>query len=216
MTAVNPATGIPIVRSGVQLFQRAATNSIGVTAASSNNIGYLNSKTQLETVGQLTGQDPTDMYNFVYQSSGPVFLNQINIDGTTPVRVQLLDGSGTRVIADSQGTTAQQQAYAQLTSSTGLNLTNGKYVVKVTYGTGGTKTQAQNYALQINTGNNFTADYRTLASATTINNTLLAGGSLGYNSKSSLAAMLSSASGSSTGITDIFGTLALFPTNIFA
>src|ERR1700735_5106161 len=105
MTAVS-STGVPLVPAGVQLFQRAVSNPIGVTASASNNIGYLNSKTQLEVAAQLTGQDPTDMYNFVYQNSGPVFLNQINIDGTAPVRVQLLDGSGTRVIADSQGTQA--------------------------------------------------------------------------------------------------------------
>ena len=80
------------------------------------------------------------------------------------VRVQLYDGSGSRILADNQGTTAQQQAYAQLTSSTGLNLSNGKYAVKVTYGTGGDKTQPQNYAIQIGSGTTFTADYRTLAS----------------------------------------------------
>lgn len=213
---VTVASGVPAVGAGVQLFQRAVTNAIGATATTSNNIGYLNNKTQLEVVGQLTGQDPTDYYNFVYQNSGPVFFKQINIDGTAPVRVQLLDGSGSRVLADSQGTTAQQQAYAQLTSKTGLNLTNGTYVAKVTYGSGGDKSQAQNYALQVNTSNNFTTDYRTLANATTINNTLLSGGSLGFNSQSSLAAMLTTGQSGGNGITDVFGTLALFSTNIFA
>src|SRR5271170_4917865 len=170
MTVVPPS--LPAIPLGAQLYQRAAINQIGVTAASSNSIGYLGTnRTKLEVVGQLTGQDPTDMYNFVYQNNGPVELNLISIDGAATARVQLLDGSGSRVLADNQGTTAQKQAYAQLTSSSGLNLTNGKYVVKVTYGSGGDKTKAQNYAIQISSGTTFTADYRTLASATTVQNT---------------------------------------------
>jgi hypothetical protein len=209
------ASSLPTIPAGAVLYQRATTNPIGVTAASSTNIGYLSTNiSQLEVVGQLTSQDPTDMYNFTFQSSGPVTLNQINIDGTAPVRIQLLDGSGSRVIADSQGTTAQQQAFTQLTSSSGLNLTNGKYIVEVTYGAGGDKTQPQNYSFQLNSGTTFKNDYRTLASATTVENTLLAGGSLGYNTLSAAASLLTSESNGSN--LNIFGAISIFSTNIFA
>ena len=202
------------IPTGALLYQRAVTNPIGVTAATSNSIGYLaTNKTQLETVGELTGQDATDMYNFTFQNSGLVNFNLIGIDGTAPVRVQLFDGSGTRVIADTEGTSDQQAAYKQLQGS-GLQLTQGKYVVKITYGAGGDKSQPQNYALQIGSGKTFTSDYRTLGSAQTIQQTLLAGGSLGYNPLSSTAALLTSEQNGSS--IDIFGVLSQFPTNIFA
>jgi hypothetical protein len=208
-------TLLPAIPLNSVLYQRAVTNAIGATAASSNSLGYLSTNnSQLEVVGQLTGQDPTDYYNFTFQNSGAVRLNLIGIDGTAPARVQIYDGSGSRILADSQGTTAQQQAYAQLTSSTGLNLTNGKYIVKVTYGTGGDKTQPQNYAIQIGSGTTFSADYRTLASATTVQATLLAGGSLGYNSLTATASLLTQESNGTS--VDIFGTLSQFPTDIFA
>jgi len=206
---------VPPLPTGALLYQRATTNPIGVTAASSTNIGYLGTNlTQLEVVGELTTQDPTDMYNFTYQNSGPVTLTLRNIDGNAPVRIQLLDGSGSRVLADSGGTAAQQAAYAQLTSSSGLNLTNGKYVVDVTYSSGGDKSQPQNYGIQIDSGTTFKNDYRTLAAPTTIQKTLLEGGSLGYNPLTATASLLTDES-NGTGI-DIFGTLQLFSTDIFA
>jgi hypothetical protein len=142
------------------------------------------------------------------------------------VCIQILDGTGTRIIADSQGTTAQQQAYQQLNSKTGgLNLTAGKYVVKVTYGAGGNKTQPQNYAIQLDSGTTFQADYRTLADPETVNQALQSGGSLGFNTLSSTAAELATnesnllLGGSGTAAptsTDIFGVLSVFPTDIFA
>src|SRR5277367_1877628 len=108
-------TVLPSIPAGAVLYQRAVTNSIGVTAATSNSIGYLSTnRTQLEVAGQLTGQDPIDMYNFTFQNSGGVRFNLIGIDGTTPPRVQLYDGSGSRIIADSQGTSAQQASFQQL------------------------------------------------------------------------------------------------------
>ena len=225
MTVSSTSLAIP---SNAVLYQRAVVNPIGVTATSSNSIGYLSTnRSQLEIVSQLTQQDPTDMYNFTYQNSGPVRLNLISIDGSAPVRVQLLDGSGSRVIADSQGTPAQQQAYKQLNSKTGgLTLTNGKYIVKVTYGTGGNSTQPQNYAIQLDAGTTFSSDYRTLGDPTTVSKTLLQGGSLGYSSLSSTAAELtgeennpvtSSSSTYQPSFVDPFSALSEFasvPTNI--
>jgi hypothetical protein len=207
-------TLLPAIPAGALLYQRAVSNPIGVTAATSNNIGYLaTNKSQLEVVGQLTGQDPTDMYNFTFQNSGLVGFNLIGIDGTAPPRVQLYDGTGTRILADSQGTVAQQAAFAQLQGN-GLQLNQGNYLVKVTYGAGGNKQQPQNYALQIGSGQTFQSDYRTLASPTTIQATLLSGGSLSYNPLSATAAMLTSEQNGTS--IDVFGVLSQFPTNIFA
>ena len=71
-----PTSAVPPgYRPAAPLHQRATSNPIGVTAASSTNIGYLSTNiSQFEVIGQLTGQDPTDMYNFTYQNSGPVTL----------------------------------------------------------------------------------------------------------------------------------------------
>jgi len=152
------------------------------------------------------------MYNFTFQNDGKVNFNLIGIDGTVPVRVQLLDGSGTRVLADTEGTADQKAAYKELQGN-GLQLAQGKYVVKVTYGKGADKKTAQNYALQIGSGKTFTADYRTLGSPQTVQQTLLAGGSLGYNPLSSTAALLTAQSLGQT--IDVFGVLSQFPTKIF-
>ena len=60
----------------------------------------------------------------------------------------------------------------------------------MTYGTGANKNQKQNYALQVGSGTTFTSDYRTLAGAATVSNTLLQGGSIGYSSASVTASLL--------------------------
>lgn len=205
MTTTPPLSSfLPTLPPQARLFQRSVINPIGVTAATSNNIGYLSqNKTQLEVVGQLTGQDPIDMYNFTFQQGKEVKLKLTNIDGKVSVHVQLLDGSGTRVLADNQGNSNTKQAYTKLASTAGLKLTPGKYIVKVSYGNGASKSQKQNYAIQLGSGTTFKDDYRTLASATTVNNTLLAGGSIGYNSNTTAAALLSNLSVGNT--VSIFG-----------
>jgi hypothetical protein len=211
MTSIT-STGFP---SNIAFYQKATTNPIGVTAATSTNIGYLaTNKTQLEVVGQLTSQDPTDMYNFTFQNDGNVTLTLKNLDGDSRPRIQLLDQSGTRILADSGGTTSQKDAYNQLIAGTGLKLAAGQYIVKTDYALGASKAKPIDYTMQLTSGS-FTSDYRTLASSTTVEKTLLAGGSLGYNSLSATASMLTNIS-SGTSL-DIFGTLALFGgTNIFA
>jgi len=203
---------VPRIPLGALLYQRAVQNPIGVTAATSANIGYLKANlSQLEVVSQLTGQDPINMFNFTFQDSGPVKLTLRNVDGTAPVRITLFDGSGSRVLADSGGTVQQQADFASLTSKSGLKLTNGKYIVKVTYSDKGDKSQPQNYGIQIDAGSTFKNDYRTLASPTTIQNTLLAGGNLGFNANTALASVLATqAAGESV---NIFGVLSLFKTN---
>ncbi|MGE3623153.1 MAG: hypothetical protein AB7H77_04690, partial [Bdellovibrionales bacterium] len=169
---------------------------------------------QLEVVSQLTPQDNINMFNFTFQNSGKVHFKVNTLDNKAEVRVQLLDTSGTRILADSEGKTkALKDAYATLISREGLDLKNGKYVIKVTYGAGTNKNQNQNYAIQVGSGTTFKSDYRTLASATTIKNTLMAGGSLGYNSLSSTAALLASQSAGQE--INIFGVLTLFNTKLY-
>lgn len=187
------ASFLPPLPQGAQLFQRAVLNRIGVTAATSENIGWLaKNRSQLEVVSQLTGQDPINMFNFTFQQGDNIKLKLTNIDGKVPVHLQILDGSGTRVIADNQGNSRTKEAYAKLTSTEGLDLKTGKYILKVEYGRGASKAQKQNYAVQIGSGTTFKNDYRTLASPVTVAQTLQAGGSLGYNSQSTTALVLAS------------------------
>jgi len=205
------------IPSNATLYQQASTNQISVTPSSSANIGYLiPNQTQLEVVSSITAQDPTDMYNFYFRGGGPVTLNLTTVtnsnsgntklgDGT--LRVQILDQTGTRILADSAGTSAQKSAYAALTSAQGLNLTAGPYLIKVTFA-GAKSVKPVDYTVQLDAGKTFKADYRTLAAATTISKTLLAGGGLGYSPQSAAAALLTNQyNGAST---DIFGNTSIF------
>ena len=122
MTTTPTATSyLPPLPANAQLFQRAVTNPIGVTASTAVNVGWLNANEgQLEIVGQLTGSDPVDMYKFTFQQGSELNLNVTNIDGSVNQHIQLLDASGSRVIADNQGNATTKAAFAQLTSSKGL------------------------------------------------------------------------------------------------
>ncbi|MDX2028634.1 MAG: hypothetical protein SFW62_08360 [Alphaproteobacteria bacterium] len=185
------ASFLPPVPNGAQLYQRAVANRIGVTPATSENIGWLaKNKSQLEVVSQLTGQDPINMFNFTFQQGESIKLKLTSIDGKVPVHVQIFDGSGTRVIADNQGNSKTKEAYAQLTSLDGLKLKTGKYLLKVEYGKGADKNAKQNYAIQLGSGTTFKNDYRTLASPVTVAQTLQAGGTFGYDARNTTALML--------------------------
>lgn len=172
-----------------QSFSRQAFNQINSTALSAVNIGWLSAnKSQLNVTSQVTAADQTDFYGFTFQQGSAIKLAFDNTTSTSNLRVQLLDVSGSRVLADSQGTTAQQAAYQQLTSSNGLSSRTGQYVVKVTYAAGANKSHTQNYNFQLSSGTSFSSTYQTVASAQTYGNYLLSGGTGAYNPASAAAA----------------------------
>jgi hypothetical protein len=121
--------------------------------------------------------------------------------------VQLLNVSGTQVLADNQGTAAQQAAYAQLTSSTGFTARTGQYIVNVAYAQGANKSKSQSYNFQLASGGVYTASYQTIAAPQTYANGLLTGTVKGaYNAATAAASYLNSNSQGTT--PDLFQTLS--------
>lgn len=184
-----------------QLYQQAITNVIGGTAYNAPQIGYLDAnKTQLEVQGTLTQQSSVNYFKFAFRKGDKFNLNTNNNKG---VRVQLMDASGNRVIADSVGSNASaKKALADL-KGPGKEMRNGNYVLKVTYDGTVPKSRTLNYDITLSAGPKYVARYKTLAAADTIQNQLLAGGSVGYTASATTAAtLLDSQSGTATNIID--------------
>jgi hypothetical protein len=172
-----------------KLYQQSIVNRIGGTATQAPHVGYLDAnKSALEIRGTITQQDPTGYYVFSFRK-GESF--RIATNNNRGVRVQLLDQSGTRVLADNGGTNSSlKEVFAKLKSAEGLKLKNANYVLKVTYDVGVSKSRVLNYDVSLYSGDAYTAKYKTLASADTIQNQLLNGGSLGFSATATAANLL--------------------------
>src|ERR1700722_3255071 len=102
------------------LYQRDAENPLNATSSSAVNIGTLTAnQTQLDVNSQITSANQTDYYTFNYQDNSPLKLSAQNLTQTDLLRVQLVDSNG-NIVADSNGTAAQQLAYDQLIDQPGL------------------------------------------------------------------------------------------------
>ena len=145
----------------------------------------------MNVVSQLTNADNADYYSFTLQSGNNLKFGFDSKQTPNPknLRVQLLDSSGLKVIADSGGTSAQQAAYTSLTTTNGLQAKAGGYLVKVTYAAGAPKANA-NYVFSLFSGTSFAAQYRTIASPQTFTNALLQGTVGDASSSSGMAAYL--------------------------
>ncbi|HUY67929.1 MAG TPA: hypothetical protein VMV79_01335 [Alphaproteobacteria bacterium] len=131
-------------------------SSVFPSLASAVPIGELSqNSTELNAIGQLSQNIPTDYYKLDFGSGSAIkmaFGNLNNTDnGQNPfasdLRVQLLNSLG-YVVADSQGADGQKTAFDQLTSSSGYASANGTYYVKVSYAPGTTiNPQAYNFQL---------------------------------------------------------------------
>ena len=119
-----------------------------------------------------------------------------------------MDRTGTALLADSGGTDAQKKAYAELTSSSGLDARAGQYVVKVTYAQGADHTKSPTYNFQIYAGTSYSSLYKTTDSAETYGHAVVAGdlGSGSYNTLQATATYLYNQSQGTT--TDIMSTLS--------
>ena len=171
-----------------RLYQQEVTSIIGATVAKSPQIGYLDqNKSALEVQGTLTQQDSSNYLRFNYRTGTSI---QLKTNMNKGVRVQLMDASGNRVLADSGGSNATlQKAFADFKSGD-LKLKNGNYVFKVTYDQGVSKTKDLNYDLSLFSGTTYAAKYKTLAYPTTILYQLQAGGSVGYSGDTTAATMM--------------------------
>jgi hypothetical protein len=181
-----------------QLFTQSVVNAIGGTAATAPQVGYLDkNKTLLQVEGTLSSQDPTDYFSFDFRSGSNL---NMSVSGDKGVRVQLLDGSGTRVLADSSGTNISlNQVFANLKTGNGVAMKNGNYILKVTYDQGTSKDKNLNYTVTLSSGTTASSVYRTSAYATTIMQTLNAGGTIsGYSSLTEASSVLTDAGATTT------------------
>lgn len=209
-TSVTAAQSVKAA-AGATLAAQTAYHTLNETAQSGVSIGYLTqNKTTLNVYSLLTPVDSTDYYNFILQDgSTNIKLSLSNLtsaSNTTGIHFQLLDNTGAKVIADNQGTPAQQAAFTQLTSSSGLTATPGTYVVKATYGSGAAKSTNLQYNFQLFSGSTYSASYKTTASAQTYENALLNGNIGGnYNTAAAAAAYINGVANGTT--TDIISAL---------
>ena len=196
--------------SDAQLYTTTAYHKINETATSTGvNIGWLyQNKSALSVESQLTGADSTDYYKFTLQTDSPLKFAVNQTAGRTGVRVQIMDMTGTAVLADSNGTGAQKKAYETMTSSSGLDMKSGQYVVKVTYDKGADHTKSPTYNFQLYAGDSYTTLDKTTASAETYGHAALAGdlGSGSYNALQATATYLYNQSQGNT--TDIISAIS--------
>ncbi len=192
----SPNVGI-FADSQAQLYTAQQYHAIGETASTGVEIGWLQeNQSRLDVQSQLTTADTSDFYTMTLQQGQNLKLAYDNTTNTAATRIQLLDASGTQVLADNYGTDAQKQAFSQLTSTTGLAATPSDYVVQVSYAPNADTSQTQTYNFQVYSGSTFTNSYQTLASSQTYQNAILSGNPavVGYNSATAIASYLNNLS----------------------
>jgi len=146
-----------------QAYETKSSHAANETAASAVNIGWLyENKSALSVSSRLTNICSTQYYGLTLQKGDNLKLAFNNHTDTSEARVQLYDGSGTQLLADSHGTEAQKAAYAKLTSSEGLAAKAAAYVVKLSYADGATKSD-QLYDFKVYSGTSYNALYTTVA-----------------------------------------------------
>lgn len=215
-TQTSASQYIPVNNTGVwadaaaQSYTKQQYNKIAASFSSAINIGWLaQNNTALAVTSQLTTADNADYYQFAFQNGTAAKLAFNNTTSGNPantpaLHVQLYDSTGTSLIADNQGTTKQKAAYASLTSSSGLQLQNANYVVKVSNANGSNLTKTQNYNFQLSAGTFYKSLDTTTASAQTVENAILSGTYQGnYNAQTAAASYISG--GQNNGILSIIG-----------
>lgn len=178
-----------------QLYSRNAFHVIGEKISEGINIGWLyENKSSLNVRSQLTAANSVVFYKFALQKGEDLKMAFNNSTNTSKLRMQLLDSSGLRVIADNYGTEAQKEAYDSILSGDGLAAKRGEYNVKVSHAPGADKSKTQTYDFQLYSGAHYENSYETVASAQTLGHALLTGNKSigGYHAKSAIASYLTS------------------------
>ncbi len=193
-----------------KLYTRPEFHKVGEDASSGPQIGWIyENKSASNVVSQLTQFDSSNYYNFTLQKGSNLKLAYNNQTSSSQTRIQLLDPTGTSIIADNHGTDAQKLAFSQLTSSTGVKAAPGSYVVNVSYAPGADKTKAQTYNFQVFSGDTYTSLYKftvsaeTYAHAKATHNPNLAP----HNTATDTAAYLNSTLSGASGLFDTLSTL---------
>src|ERR1700722_3490306 len=131
------------------LYQRNGADVLNATSADATNIGTLTSnQSQLDVTSKVTPVNQSDYYTFNFQGNSSLKLDFENLTASDNLRFQLVDSKGT-VVADNQGTAAQQIAYVHLTTSVGLTTAAGQYSIRVNYAPISIKAVPQSYSISL-------------------------------------------------------------------
>ena len=191
----NSAAASVTPTADAQLFTRNDFHTIKETPTAGVNIGWLQEdKASLLVYSRISSFNNVQYYNFTFQQGDNLKFGFNNTTNSSDLRVQLLDASGNKVIADNLGTAAQRATYKKLTSSSGIEASTGQYIVKVTYASASSN-KTQDYNFQVFSGTSYSATYKTVASAQTYQNAFLSGQiGTGFNAKLAAASYLATAS----------------------
>jgi hypothetical protein len=188
----NTAAGSVTAADDAELYTHTAYNKIVTSPAKAINIGWMKQdESMLDVYSQLTAADSTNYFRFTLQEGNNLkfgFKTSTTTD-VSAIRVQLLDRSGTNLIADSHGTAEQREAYEKMTSTGGIEAETGQYVIKITYAEDAEKSD-NIYEFGLYSGSTYSAQYKTTASAQTYANALLANELTEKSTQVSLAAYL--------------------------
>ncbi|MGE4350974.1 MAG: hypothetical protein AB7E52_02160 [Bdellovibrionales bacterium] len=157
------------------------------------DIGWVyENKSALEVNGLINSVAPEQYYTMTLQQGEALKMAFSNHTDTSALRVQIYDSSGTKLLADSHGTEEQQAAYAKLTSSTGLAVDTGTYIIKVSY-VDGEPEDDQIYDLKFYSGEYYDTLYTTDVGVESLSNALANGHLVpGYSMKAAAASYLTS------------------------
>lgn len=178
---------------GTEEFGTETTHIANETETDAVNIGWLyENKTALSVSGLINNVVDTEWYSVTLQKGDALKMAFNNHTGTSELRVQLYDSSGTQLLADSGGTEEQKAAYESLTSSDGLAVDAGQFLIKVSYADDADKIK-QIYDFKLYSGTSYDELYTTTAGAES-SKAALANGHLvpGYSMKSAAATYLTS------------------------
>lgn len=200
----NTAAGSVTATSTAEMYSTSAYNKIKTTVKNAVNIGWMKQdQAMLDVYSQLTSADSTDTYKFTYQSGTNLKFgfNTSSTKDTSNLRVQLLDSTGSVVIADSEGTTDQQAAYKKLTTTDGLTASTGTYVIKISYAKNATKTDTT-YEFGVYSGSTYASEYQTTASAETYAHAVANNEVTGTSAATKIAAYLTAQSNGTSSSSD--------------
>jgi hypothetical protein len=195
----NSAAGSVTAASNAALYTATAYNKITTSASAAINIGWMKQdQSMLDVYSELTSVDNADYYSFTLEQGNNLKFgfNSSTTPSTTGIRVQLMNSSGTEVIADNEGTADQQAAYQALTTVNGLTASTGGYVIKISY-TSDAKKSDTPYEFGVYSGSTYTSEYKTTASAETYATAILDGQVSSTSTSTGIAAYLTAVSNGS-------------------
>ena len=185
------AAGSVTATDDALLFETNKFHKIGSKATEAINIGWMQKdKSMLDVFSMLTPANNQEYYSFTLQEGDNLKFgfskkNNTNVDA---LRIQIMDGTGSFVFADSEGTKEQREAYEKLTTANGMDIKTGTYVVKISYSGNAKSLKDVTYEFGLYSGTSYAAQYKTIASAQTYANALLNGSAIGSTSRSSAIA----------------------------